>query len=746
LRFVSDYRADCAIFLPDQFANFTQNRSFTGYAVFDDQFGVAYVTLAAGTYYVGFRNQSSSANFCRLELDLRLTSLSGYRFNDIYVQESQYVGRNGGLLWQPFTIQSGIRYFCDGANGGLETYLIPGDQLDNFRNNRQFTYYTTYSGESTNLPGFYEINLPPGNYYLAFRNQQSIDKALTYSMERWVTTGGGTTCTYSINPGSASFNSNGGSASVSVSTSSSSCSWNVSNVPSWITINSGSSGTGNGTVSYTVAQNTSSSSRSATLTIAGQAFMVTQAAPAPICNYQISPTSQNISANGGTGSVSVTTSLGSCTWSVTNVPNWLTITSGSSGTGNGTVNYSVAANTTSASRSATLTIAGQAFTVTQAAPTGGGGTTTELAIDDGSFETAIGYSDTQTLSVVNRLTPTSYPATLSQLSLFFRTDSTLIGKPVTLLVGTNPGGGSNINGTVFQTINTVIAGTGQFFNYDVPDVTITSGDFVVGFRMTIAGFPYALDQTAPQRRSYFSTDGTTYRLNEDSTSPISGNYGIRVRLTSSGGGGGGTGFVSLSSGIGQNGTISGSTIANTCRLGDTQYMIQVPNGATQLRIDLNGNQDVDLYARFGQAITVSSGSVVADYRADSQSSSESIVITSSSSPPLQPGTYFLAVSNCGTAPGSFTITATVSLTVAPRITGATVQGKKLIVVGENFDDGALLFMDGARQKKTTNSEDSPSTTLIAAKSGKAIPRGSTVVLQVRNNDGSLSNQFLFTRQ
>jgi hypothetical protein len=38
---------------------------------------------------------------------------------------------------------------------------------------------------------------------------------------------------------------------------------------------------------------------------------------------------------------------------------FITITSGSSGTGNGTVNYSVAANTGTTSRTGTMTIAGQ---------------------------------------------------------------------------------------------------------------------------------------------------------------------------------------------------------------------------------------------------------------------------------------------------------------------------------------------------------------------------------------------------
>jgi hypothetical protein len=51
---------------------------------------------------------------------------------------------------------------------------------------------------------------------------------------------------------------------------------------------------------------------------------------------------------------------------VTGVPSWVTITSGASGSGNGTVEYMVAANS-GAARSATLTIAGLPFVIDQMA-------------------------------------------------------------------------------------------------------------------------------------------------------------------------------------------------------------------------------------------------------------------------------------------------------------------------------------------------------------------------------------------
>ena len=172
-------------------------------------------------------------------------------------------------------------------------------------------------------------------------------------------------CTYTIAPTSQNVTAAGGAGTVAV-TANAGCTWTASSGATWITITSGASGTGSGAVAFTVAANTGAA-RSAALTIAGQTFTVTQdaAAAPPPCTYSISPQSQNVNANANTGSVAVTTGS-ACAWTAASNAAWLSITSGAAGTGNGSVGVSVAANTGSA-RSGTLTIAGQTFTVNQAA-------------------------------------------------------------------------------------------------------------------------------------------------------------------------------------------------------------------------------------------------------------------------------------------------------------------------------------------------------------------------------------------
>jgi hypothetical protein len=84
------------------------------------------------------------------------------------------------------------------------------------------------------------------------------------------------------------------------------------------------------------------------------------------CSVSISPLSKDFAANGGSSTIAVTSTATGCVWPVTSNANWITINSGASGTGNATVNYTVAANTTTSPRSGTINISGQTFTVAQA--------------------------------------------------------------------------------------------------------------------------------------------------------------------------------------------------------------------------------------------------------------------------------------------------------------------------------------------------------------------------------------------
>jgi glucose/arabinose dehydrogenase len=82
------------------------------------------------------------------------------------------------------------------------------------------------------------------------------------------------------------------------------------------------------------------------------------------CSYSISPTSRTSPAGGETLTVNVTTQ-GGCGWSAVNNSNFITVASGASGTGSGTVTLSIPSNGSGVPRTGTVFIAGQILTVTQ---------------------------------------------------------------------------------------------------------------------------------------------------------------------------------------------------------------------------------------------------------------------------------------------------------------------------------------------------------------------------------------------
>jgi hypothetical protein len=173
------------------------------------------------------------------------------------------------------------------------------------------------------------------------------------------------TCTFQISPTSNSTAAAAGTTGSVAVTTQAGCAWTatVSSTAPFISITSGASGTGNGTVSYSVALNNTTAQRGGTIAIAGQTFTLTQLAAT--CTYAISPTSAAPGIAGGSATVTVTTNLTTCAWTATTPASFVTITSGASGTGNGTVGYTVAANSGVSFRQGTLTIGGLALTVTQ---------------------------------------------------------------------------------------------------------------------------------------------------------------------------------------------------------------------------------------------------------------------------------------------------------------------------------------------------------------------------------------------
>ncbi|HTS17564.1 MAG TPA: choice-of-anchor tandem repeat GloVer-containing protein [Verrucomicrobiae bacterium] len=198
--------------------------------------------------------------------------------------------------------------------------------------------------------------------------------------------GGG--CTYELGSTNQNFAAAGGSSTVGV-IASNGCAWSAMSNDGFITITGSTNGTGNGTVHYSVAANTSTNPLSGSMTIAGLTFTVTQdgaGVSTGSCTFTVSPTTITLTSKGGKKSVSVKIKSTTCDWTAVSNDSFISITSGASGTGSGKVSITVPGNTNTTALSGTITVAGQTVTVNQAA----GGCTFKLSPKAGKIKSTGG--------------------------------------------------------------------------------------------------------------------------------------------------------------------------------------------------------------------------------------------------------------------------------------------------------------------------------------------------------------------
>ena len=167
-------------------------------------------------------------------------------------------------------------------------------------------------------------------------------------------------CTFTLNPNSAIVSATGGSGSFQVSTT---CAWQALTNVDWIDVTSplgGGRGTGNGAVTYSVRPNTGAT-RTGTIQVGPLRFPVQQ--PAGVCTQSLNPTQVSLPASGGNGTVQVTSG---CAWTASSNTTWISLTGGASSDRDGTLSYSVPANTQAQARTGTVRVGNQTFTVNQA--------------------------------------------------------------------------------------------------------------------------------------------------------------------------------------------------------------------------------------------------------------------------------------------------------------------------------------------------------------------------------------------
>lgn len=182
----AEYSASIIIFDTSSLNSFLNGSSVSYYDGFSGNFGIKTITLGPGEYTLGARNSVNGENTISYELEYAPVEVSGAQYVDTYFTNVDTVSP-GSKLWHGFTVQSGYAYVVEGLNTGLDSYLIPESELNNFKNNQSFSYFPSYSASNDpNQPGLYVIrDLAPGNYYLALSNSSAKTRAVVYAMYRY---------------------------------------------------------------------------------------------------------------------------------------------------------------------------------------------------------------------------------------------------------------------------------------------------------------------------------------------------------------------------------------------------------------------------------------------------------------------------------------------------------------------------------------------------------------------------------
>jgi hypothetical protein len=180
------------------------------------------------------------------------------------------------------------------------------------------------------------------------------------------------------------------------------------------------------------------------------------------CTYTLSGNATYPAGASTNGSVTVAASASTCAWTASSPVNWVTITTGSTGTGNGTVQFNILANANSGPRGATLTIAGQSYAISQAGQTKATSTTALLA-------SPASATAGQTVTVTATVSPSSATGT------------------VTFSDGTGSIGILTLNNGIASLSTSILAAGSHSLTAAYSGDSAFSGSTSVAFTVTVAG-------------------------------------------------------------------------------------------------------------------------------------------------------------------------------------------------------------------------------------------------------------------
>ena len=293
------------------------------------------------------------------------------------VDGNVFVSNNSGATWTPYgsgvNTQSVQSLAVDKSSSGL-VYLATSATTAGFVTKLNVSalpwsiVWSTYFGGS-GTGGVYGVAAAPsGDVWITGYGSQNI--LLTANAQNSNGLGGNSgflarisdatgACAYTLTPSSETVYQSG---SVYFSLSApSGCPWTATTPDPWITLKTSASGAGSAAIAANVAANATNVTQTGTITVGGQVFTITE--PANSCTYTVGQPAL-ITAAGGTFTVGVTAPAG-CPWTAIPQGNIVSVTSGSSGTGDGSITVFVPASNSVAGLTFRVLAAGSQIIIEQ---------------------------------------------------------------------------------------------------------------------------------------------------------------------------------------------------------------------------------------------------------------------------------------------------------------------------------------------------------------------------------------------
>lgn len=268
----------------------------------------------------------------------------------VFYVKTQAVTVNQAGVSASYALSSSAASFT--TNGGSSSVSLTANCLWSVQNDAGWITITSAPNGSDNATITYSVaangsNSSRSGSIKVYNGNSVLQKTLTVSQS-------GVPLTHSLNYTNALFTSDSGESNVVLTAS---APWTAQTDVTWLTAVSPLSGNGNATITYKLSANSGSTARTGTLkildsnSVVKQTLFIGQSSAA--ISYSLSSTNANFTSNGGSSNVQLT--AGS-SWTVQADVSWITGISPSSGVGDASIGYSVAANTSCGSRTGSIKI------------------------------------------------------------------------------------------------------------------------------------------------------------------------------------------------------------------------------------------------------------------------------------------------------------------------------------------------------------------------------------------------------